>query len=407
MNEMRQSLTIFLLIILCFNALGQIDIENRFSTFGIIAVDRVENNWGCAFATNNIAIGQSGVYEIVPGYGIIASIAFTNPEYPIKGVELLKKGVSLELVFDSISKTDESLYFRQIAMIDSVGNAFGFTGNTIKSFSHAGTLIGDGYVVLGNSLSNDTVLQAIETGFLNSSDSFYKRLLSALIAGQDAGGQLTGKLSASICVKKFGQTGFNEVDYRVDFSKTPFKDLQNLINKKSGISLLRKANKTEDKDSALYLLNNASILLKDWAMLYPEISKSYYRNGYEARAVNLLAERLETDSLFIGFLPSCYFLRSNERYQDLINELEFGIHEWLEAIYSLIDFELNKEAIEISINLIDKYKESSYLHYLIGKAYLNLEDNKNANRYYQLALQLDSENNEAKNALDELNNNNR
>ncbi len=226
---------------------------------------------GCAFATI-ISQLDNQFLEIVPDMNH-ASISFTNPEYPIKRLEY-ENGVSLELVFDSISKTDESLYFRQIAMIDSVGNAFGFTGNTIKSFSHAGTLIGDGYVVLGNSLSNDTVLQAIETGFLNSSDPFYKRLLSALIAGQDAGGQLTGKLSASICVKKFGQTGFNEVDYRVDFSKTPFKDLQNLIKQKSGISLLRKANKTEDKDSALYLLNNASILLKDWAMLYPEISKS-------------------------------------------------------------------------------------------------------------------------------------
>jgi uncharacterized Ntn-hydrolase superfamily protein len=404
---MKQSIIILVIFIFSLNVSGQVDFENKYSTFGIIAVDTVENTWGCAFATNNIAIGQSGVYEIVPEKGIIASIAFTNPEYPIKGIDLLKKGNTLKYVFDSISKTDKYSYYRQVAMIDSAGNTLGFTGNTIKSFSYAGTLKGYGYVVLGNSLSNDTVLQAIESVFINSSAPLYKRLLSALKAGQEAGGQLTGKMSASICVKKSGQTGFNETDYRVDFSETPFKDLQNLVDKKSGISMLRKANRTEDKDSALCLLDDAAVLLKDWTMLYPEISKSYYRNGYEEKAVDVLAKRLETDSLFIGFIPSCYFLNSNERYQDLISEKEFEKYDWLEAIYSLLEFKMNKEAIEVSSRLIERYKECSYLHFFLGKAYGNMKEYEKAIESYQAALKLDSENIEARNELGKLNNNNR
>lgn len=389
-------------MILCFKAFGQIGFERNYSTFGIIAVDTVEKTWGCAFATNNIAIGQSGVCEIEPEKGIIASIAFTNPEYPIKGIGLLKKGNSLETVFDLISKSDNYLYYRQIAMIDSVGNTFGFTGNTIKSFSYSGTIAGKGYVVLGNCLSNDTVLKAIEKRFVDSSAPLYQRLLIALNAGQEAGGQLTGKMSASICVKKSGQIGFNEIDYRVDFSKTPFKDLQNLVNKKIGIDLLRKANRTQEKDSAIFLLNEASELLKEWTMLYPELSKSYYRNGHEEKAIDILEERLNTDSLFIGFLPSCYFLSSNKRYQDFISKGDFGQYEWLEAINSLIDFEMNKEAIEVSISIVDLYNNCSYLHFLIGKAYGNLKDNERAIKYLQTAIKLDSENIEARYELDKL-----
>ncbi|TKG95204.1 DUF1028 domain-containing protein [Puteibacter caeruleilacunae] len=399
---MKQSIISFLLFISSISLFGQVDFENKYSTFGIIAVDTVDNTWGCAFATNNIAIGQAGVYEIAPDKGIIASIAYTNPNYPLKGIELLKQGESLTMVFDSISKTDNFLFYRQIAMLDSAGNTLGFTGSTIKSCSHAGTLKGNGYVVLGNSLANDTVLKAIENGFVGSADRLYKRLLRGLKAGQEAGGQATGKMSAAMCVKRSGLLGFNDVDYRVDYSETPFNDLQRLVDKRSGITLLRRANRTAHKDSVLYLLREASTLLEGWTMLYPEIAKSYYRNGYEEKAVDVLANRLAADSLFVGFLPSCYFLKANERYQQLIAKREFDLHNWLEAVYALIDFGMNEEAIKVGTRLIDKYEDCSYLHFLVGKAYRKLKDGDNAMKYYQTAVRLDAGNMEAKSELDRL-----
>jgi len=401
---MRQTLLGLLFIISGFSLHGQIPIDYNYSTFGIIAVDTVENTWGCAFATHNMAIGQAGVYEIAAGKGIVASIAFTDPNYPIKGIDLLKKGHALESVFDSISKSDKYLYYRQIAMLDSAGNALGFTGHTIKSLSFASTRQGKGYVILGNSLSNSVVLAKMEKAFLSSSGPLYRKLLVTLKAAQEAGGQLTGKMSAAICVKKRGQVGFNETDYRVDFSKTPFRDLQTLVNKKEGLALLRRANRTEYKDSVKLLLNEASVLLKDWTMLYPEIAKSYYRNGYEDQAVALLSNRLEQDPLFSGFLPLCYFLHSNAQYQNLISKKEFALHDWLEAINSLIDFGLNQDALKLANRILLKYTRCSYLHFLVGKAHKNLNNKDKAIHFYQAALKLDAENMEANNELKKISN---
>lgn len=401
---MRYTLIIVILFTWTSIISGREKIENKFSTFGIIAYDKNENTWGCALATNNIAIGQSGVYEIVPDIGIVVSIAFTNPDYPIKGIEMLKNGNPLQSTFNALKSKDDYYFNRQIAMIDNLGNTFGFTGNAIKSYSHAGTIEGNGYVVLGNSLTSASVLKAIESGYLNSNQPLYQRLLNALVAGQESGGQMTGKLSASICVKKSGLEGFNEVDYRVDYSKTPFQDMQFLINKKSGIELLRKANRIGNKDSAIMYLDKASFLLKDWTLLYPELAKSYYKNGKEDKAIDLLENRISKDSLFIHFLPTCYYLNTNERYQELISNLDFEIHEWLEAIYSLLEFEKNEEALQISDKILDKYSDSSYLNFLTGKVYENLKKDKKAIEYYKTSVKLDGENIEAKNALDKLKN---
>ncbi len=225
---MKYAIMITVLVSCLVKGFGQIRVEHQFSTFGMIAVDTIENTWGCALATNNLAIGQAGVYDIVADQGIVVSIAFTNPQYPIKGIDMLKKGYALQTTFDSIKNSDAHIFYRQVAMMDSIGNTLSFTGHTIKSLSHAGTIKGNKYVVVGNSLSNDSVLASIEKGYLNSQGPLYQRLLDALTAGQKAGGQITGKLSACICVKKSGHVGFNEIDYRVDFSKTPFEDLRTL-----------------------------------------------------------------------------------------------------------------------------------------------------------------------------------
>ncbi len=143
--------------------------------------------------------------------------------------------------------------------------------------------------------------------------------------------------------------------------------------------------------------------MTDWSLLYPELAKSYYNLEMENKAVDLLEAKLSQDSLFVNILPYCYFLKANDRYQALLPKIEFGQHDWLEAIFALIDFGMNEEALQEAKPLLDKYGGCSYLHYLIGRGHENLNQPTQALKHYQKAITLDHENSEARIGIQNLN----
>ncbi len=118
----------------------------------------------------------------------------------------------------------------QVSGIDLHGNSFSFTGSSWKyQKGHAGSLSGKSYVVMGNQLG-DSVLALMSVTFEKAAGTLAQRLLAALIAGEKAGGQVTGKQSAALVVKGTDNEWFNNIDLRVDNSKEPFSDLQRLLN---------------------------------------------------------------------------------------------------------------------------------------------------------------------------------
>ena len=185
-------------------------------------------------------VGNSTVH-IEPGVGAFSIIAETEPQYAIDGFEHLSAGASIEKAISSTRDTDKNAHYRQVAGIDKLGNTFAFTGEALKYWKGtAKHIMGEHYVVLGNQL-HKAVLPEMSKTFESAKGTLAERLLESLLAGQKAGGQITGKQSAALVVKGTQNEWFNQIDLRVDHSKTPFEDLERLLNYHYGRNSLNQA----------------------------------------------------------------------------------------------------------------------------------------------------------------------
>ena len=144
---------------------------------------------------------------------------------------MLKQGMTSQQVVDSLLATDEGREFRQLAIIDTKGNAASFTGK--KCIQPAGNIVGDNFSCQANLMINDKVWPAMAEAFKNAGGPLAERMMAALEAGQKAGGDIRGKQSAAMLVVKGKSTGKvwedRLIDIRVDDSPEPIKELKRLL----------------------------------------------------------------------------------------------------------------------------------------------------------------------------------
>lgn len=82
----------------------------------------------------------------------------------------------------------------------------------------------------------------------------------------------------------------------------------------------------------------------------------------------------------------------------------YTLKDWYLAINFLTEINRNKDAIELSTKILERYQDSSFLYYLIGKSYYNLNDGFNSKINLQKAIRLDTSNAEAIKLLNEIGN---
>lgn len=203
------------------------------ATFSIVACDNDTRTCAAAVATNNLAVGGSVIYAKA-GVGAVVTQYETNPYFGPKGLELLAQGKSssqvISLLLDNDNNFDgTSAKDRQVAVVDLKSEAAVHTGENARNSKWAGSINGTYYTIQGNGLANRKVLLEMQKAFLNSNGDLAERLVAALIAGQNSGGQVTGSMSAALLVST--TSGFpHDIDLRVDASKTSIQDLQQLLN---------------------------------------------------------------------------------------------------------------------------------------------------------------------------------
>lgn len=194
-------------------------------TFSIIARDP-RNGWlGMATASRALAAGATGS-NMKLGVGVIASQAFANPYLAIDGLRLLEDGLPAERAIERVIESDRGRELRQIGIIDQEGRASAYTGE--RCIPWAGHILGGGYVCLGNILTGEAVVKEMATAYERSSgERLYERLMLALEAGQEAGGDRRGKQSAGIHVISDEEYPF--CDLRVDDHAEPVAELRRIV----------------------------------------------------------------------------------------------------------------------------------------------------------------------------------
>ena len=199
-------------------------------TFSIVAFDPQTGNMGVAVQSHWFSVGTSVIWGEA-GMGVIATQSFVNVSFGVRGLELLKKGLSPKEVVDKLISEDEGRDFRQLAVLDAEGRAAAYTGKSC--IQPAGHIVGKGYSVQANLMSNDKIWPAMSEAFEKSTGPLAERMMTALEAAQKAGGDIRGKQSAAMLVFRGKSTGKiwedKLVDLRVDDSPEPIKELRRLL----------------------------------------------------------------------------------------------------------------------------------------------------------------------------------
>jgi uncharacterized Ntn-hydrolase superfamily protein len=380
--------------------------KNINSTFSILAYDANSKEWGIAVATNNICVGNSTIY-IEPKIGAFSVIAETEPKYGIKGLEKLKDGKSIKQAIIEVKENDKHSNFRQISGIDSNGNVYAFTGKSLKYWNgNSSEILGKNYVVIGNQLF-DNVLSEMSKAFENSKGTLSKRLLESLIAGQNAGGQISGKQSAAIVVKGANNEWYNQIDLRVDNSKKPIEELKTLMDYHYGRIKLNQAfyaHREGNLKRAKQKLEEAESMLNGWTGIYSKIAVANIFMENEKSAVNWIKKGLAENPNWSINIPAFYFLRDNLEIKSIFKTESFSLKDWESAMAMLSNLGRELEVIELAEKLIKKRIESSYLIFLLARSYFYEKEQDKAIETLEKALKMDSENIEAQNLLKKIKN---
>jgi len=408
---MKRSRGIWFIILLAFTvgSLGQnlpslvLD-KNINSTFSILAYDQEAQEWGIAVATNNICVGNSTIY-IEPGVGAFSVIAETEPRYGIEGIEKLREGKSIQQAITEMMATDDEANYRQVSGIDAYGNVFAFTGKSLKYWKgKASEMLGKNYIVIGNQLEENVLLNMSAT-FEGAKGTLAQRLVQSLVAGQNAGGQISGKQSAAVVVKGSNNEWYNQIDLRVDNSKNPIQELVILMDYHYGRIRLNQAlyaHREGNIKRAKQKLTEAESMLGGWTGMYAKIARTNILLGNEDAAIYWINRGLTENPKWSVFLPAFYFLKEHPKMSPIIHPETFSPTDWESAMGMLSTLGRELEVIELGNELIDKKIESSYLNFLLGRSYFYEKEQDKAIAHLEKALLLDNANVEAKNLLNKI-----
>ncbi len=197
------------------------------NTYSIVARDSVTGEMGVAVQSHWFSVGTV-VSWAEAGVGAVATQSFVNVSFGKRGLELLKDGKSPQEALDILLSDDENKDVRQVAIIDTKGRVAAHTGeNCIDAAGHS---TGDNYSVQANMMLKNTVWSAMAKAFEISSGPLAARLITALEAAENEGGDIRGKQSAALLVVKGKSTGKvwedKLVDIRVDDHAEPLKELK-------------------------------------------------------------------------------------------------------------------------------------------------------------------------------------
>jgi uncharacterized Ntn-hydrolase superfamily protein len=375
--------------------------RNTNSTFAIVAYDKETQKWGIAVATNNIYVGNSTIY-IEPGVGAAAVIAETEPAYGINALKELKLGYSPAQAANYTMQTDSMADYRQLGIVDKDGRTFGYTGHALTYWKgYAGHRTGAGYVVMGNQLA-DSVLASMAEGYEKTAGSFAQRLLSALSAGQAAGGQLSGKQSAALRIDGINTPWYNRIDLRVDNDADPVNSLQTLLNYHYGRIVINRsigAIQRGDLNGGRQLLSQATILLKGWYGIYNKLAAACIMVGEEEKAIEIIQVALQHQEGWKENLSAFYYLAKYDSFRKLINESSFSVKDWAVAIQQELNMGKDAAALALAKQMVLKYPTSSNLQYLLAQAMLANGNRSEAEKALRRAIKIDPEYGDARRML--------
>lgn len=200
------------------------------ATFSLVARDPDTGDLGVVVASRFLAVGAY-VPTAVAGVGAVASQSYVNTTFGPRAVEMLRRGASPDDCVAEFRATDDAFESRQFGIVAADGRSATFTGSGCHPW--AGGVAGEGFAAQGNILAGPEVVDALVRGVARRDLPFPERLVAALAAADEAGGDRRGRQSAALLVvgEGKGYAGLTDrwIDLRVDDHHAPVEELKRIL----------------------------------------------------------------------------------------------------------------------------------------------------------------------------------
>lgn len=211
------------------------------ATFSILGYDPDTGMVGGAVQSRVFSVGN-GVLWGEAGVGMVATQAIVDVSYGPQALELLRQGMAPEAIIEQVWEGDPDPGWagydwpkagRQFAVMNRRGEVAAFTGPEASAW--AGHETGEFCSAQGNILAGPGVVRDMVAAFEATSGHLAHRLMTALEAGQAAGGDKRGMQSAALLiVREDGGVWLNNdvvLRLQVDDSEDPIAELRRLVDK--------------------------------------------------------------------------------------------------------------------------------------------------------------------------------
>ena len=201
-------------------------------TFTVIALDRPTGQLGIGIATYSLAVGASCPF-IRPGVGAVSTQAATHSPHGPAVLDALESGQSAAKAVSGLRDSDQFFEFRQVGAVAMDGAAVVHTGERTRSW--AGAVTGTGWLTMGNVLASERVVEKMADALSRDAGMpLAERLVAALEAGRDAGGQAGAGgghlVERSAVVTVYGSDRFPLIELRVDAHDDAVTELRRTLD---------------------------------------------------------------------------------------------------------------------------------------------------------------------------------
>lgn len=193
-------------------------------TFSLVGRCARTGQLGAAVTTSSIAVGSRCPFARA-GVGAVLTQHRTDPRLGPRALDLLARGVTAAEAMKTILAETPYRDWRQLALIDAAGRTAVFSGAHVRA--ERGEAQGRDCAAIANIVRSATIPQAMVESFERAPDRpLAQRLVEALAAGEEAGGEFVPVTSAALIV--VDRESFPYVDLRVDDHETPIAELARL-----------------------------------------------------------------------------------------------------------------------------------------------------------------------------------
>lgn len=287
-----------------------IDFKEFTNTYSIVAFDPIRKQLGVAMQTHNFA-ACNGVIWAEPGVGVVASQSFTNPIYGYDGLKRMKQGTLPKQILKELIKEDEDSEYRQVAILDRMGNIVTHTGT--NCIGEAGHRIGKNYSCQANMMIKNTVWDAMGHAFENCTGDLAQCIISALEAAQNEGGDMRGAQSAAIRIvtSETPKSPWGGIlyDFKVYDNPKPLEELKRLVNLKKAYNSINDCHDRineikSDPSKVLKAIEEFNSYLEKIPNEDGRVQQQFYygltllKNGLRTEAIILFKNTFETNPIW-------------------------------------------------------------------------------------------------------------